>query len=439
MNDKEFKADIHYRTAAEWATLNTHLSKNDLFIETDTGKMKIGTGLKWADTDYLPGASSGPSVVSLTYASTVTTDASAGDIFDLTLTGNVTLADPTNPVDGKTLTWRILQDDTGGWTVTLGYGFAPPLGAVTPLAFRTGAYELTVFSATYSSARGMWDLVVVPLSGSSNTAAGANATVAGGWLNTASIYGSTVGGGESNTASGGYATVSGGIFSEASGAVATVSGGNNNTASGSVSTVGGGSSNAASGAYSTVSGGSSNTASGGGSTVSGGSQNVASGNASCAGGVAAVADRYGMYAYASGAFSTAGDAQRVGCVLRRVTTNATPTELFLFYDENSGVTERLWIPSGKALFATVTVAGIINGGSKAAHYVRKVAIKNVGGTTALIGTISTVGTDVEDDAAYNVAITADNTNDALIITVTGKAAETIRWVAHVEGVEIAYG
>jgi hypothetical protein len=68
-----------------------------------------------------------------------------------------------------------------------------------------------------------------------------------------------------------------------------------------------------------------------------------------------------------------------------------------------------------------------------------VAIKNVGGTTSLIGTVSTVGTDVEDDAAYDVAITADNTNDALQINVTGKTGEAIRWVASVDGVEIAYG
>ena len=70
---------------------------------------------------------------------------------------------------------------------------------------------------------------------------------------------------------------------------------------------------------------------------------------------------------------------------------------------------------------------------------RKVGIKHVTGTCSLVGTVSVVGTDVEDDAAYDVAITADNTNKALQINVTGKAAETIRWVALVDGVEIAHG
>ena len=151
-------------------------------------------------------------------------------------------------------------------------------------------------------------------------------------------------------------------------------------------------------------------------------------------GFQSIADRYGIFTRASGRFAANGDAQAIRATLRNTTTSGTATTLF-----TNGSSTRLTIPSGKALFATVTVSGIINGGSKAAHYVRKVAIKNVAGTTALIGTVSTVGTDVEDDAAYDVAVTADNTNDALQINVTGKAAETIRWVALVDGVEIAYG
>lgn len=150
--------------------------------------------------------------------------------------------------------------------------------------------------------------------------------------------------------------------------------------------------------------------------------------------MSAVADRYGMTAYAAGKFASNGDAQRVDYILRAVTTNETAATLML-----DGNTERLLIASGKALFATITIAGIINSGTKAVHYCRKVAIKNVSNTTSLIGTVSVVGTDVEDDAAYDVAITADNTNKALQINVTGKASETIRWVAHVEGVEIAHG
>jgi hypothetical protein len=184
-----------------------------------------------------------------------------------------------------------------------------------------------------------------------------------------------------------------------------------------------------------VGGGSGNTASACFSTVSGGCYNTASGDVSTVGGgLRASATRWGESARASGQFSAPGDAQITSLIARNKTTNATPVTLFL-----DGSAARLTIPSGKALFASVNIAGILSTGAKAAHYMRKVAIKNVGGTTALIGSVSTIGTDVEDDGDYDVAITADNTNDALQINVTGKAAETLRWVTHVDGIEIAYG
>ena len=240
--------------------------------------------------------------------------------------------------------------------------------------------------------------------------------------------GSIIAGGVNNTAANyinNYCTISGGFNNSAIGSGLsevvgiTISGGQNNSAI-HWAAVGGGGSNTASGYYSVIGGGSTNTASG---TIS-----------SVIGGRYAVANKHGMRAYASSRFTANGDSQHVAFNLSCQTTNATPANVFL---DNSSA--RLTIPSGKALFATVEVAGIINGGSKACHYIRKVAIKNVGGTTSLIGTVSTFGTDVEDDAAYDVTITADDTNDALDIKVTGKLSETIRWTVYVSGVEIAYG
>lgn len=98
-------------------------------------------------------------VVPLTYAATITTDASAGDIFDVTLTGNVTLANPTNPVDGKTLRWRIRQDATGSRTVTLGNKFVVPSSATSPLPASTTANAMDILAATYHAGRDKWDVV----------------------------------------------------------------------------------------------------------------------------------------------------------------------------------------------------------------------------------------------------------------------------------------
>ena len=100
-----------------------------------------------------------PKVVALTYASTLATDAEAGESFDVTLTDSATLANPTNPVDGKTLRWRIKQDGTGSRTVTLGNKFVIPSSATSPLPFSTAANKLDVLAATYHAGRDQWDII----------------------------------------------------------------------------------------------------------------------------------------------------------------------------------------------------------------------------------------------------------------------------------------
>jgi hypothetical protein len=162
----------------------------------------------------------------------------------------------------------------------------------------------------------------------------------------------------------------------------------------------------------------------------------ATGNTSRAFGEYALADRHGMWSHAAGAFNSGGfgEVQKAGFILRNKTTNATATTLFL-----DGSSSRLTIPSGKVLSAVCRICGIKSDGSAVANYVRSVVIKNVGGTTSLVGSVETIGTDIEDNASTAVTITANNTNDALQIDVTGITSETWRWVAVVEGLEIAYG
>lgn len=150
------------------------------------------------------------------------------------------------------------------------------------------------------------------------------------------------------------------------------------------------------------------------------------------GGRYARADRYAMGAHAAGRFDATGDAQAVSFVARNKTTDTTPTDLFL-----DGSSVRLTIPSGKVFHGFVAIVGSKSDGSAVATYLRKVAIKNVAGTTTLVGSVETIGTDTT--AGTSIAITADDTNDALKIEVTGIAAETWRWVATIKGAELAYG
>ena len=125
-------------------------------------------------------------------------------------------------------------------------------------------------------------------------------------------------------------------------------------------------------------------------------------------------------------------AQDVQFVLRGRTTSATPSELLI----NAGV--YLTIPSNIALFGQVEICAIEEtNATEAVHYIRKFAIQNLGGATSLIGSVTTVGTDHESQAGYDVAITADDTSDYLKISVTGDSSKTLRWIAVVRGCEMS--
>ena len=101
-----------------------------------------------------------PTVINLgDVSSTISTDADTGQIFDVRLTGNVTLSNPTNPTNGVTLRWRIKQDGSGGRTVTLDSAFKIPSSATSPLPFSTAPDTIDLLAATYNSASDKWDII----------------------------------------------------------------------------------------------------------------------------------------------------------------------------------------------------------------------------------------------------------------------------------------
>jgi hypothetical protein len=241
----------------------------------------------------------------------------------------------------------------------------------------------------------------------------------------------TIGGGGNNTA-GWYATVGGGYSNDASGSDATIGGGYNNTASLQHTTVAGGYQNVASADSATVGGGSLNNATGNYSTVGGGhTNNVSAHYATVPGGAYAAATQYGQMAFASGRFDTTGDAQTSTFVLRNTTADATPTELFL-----NGFTTRLTIATNRVLTFDILVVGVNVNNGNAAGYRLAGVIKNIGGTTSFIGTPNQVILG-EDAAGWDATVVADNTNDALVVQVTGVPTANIRWVATVRTVEVA--
>jgi hypothetical protein len=240
---------------------------------------------------------------------------------------------------------------------------------------------------------------------------------------------SVVGGGERNTASGSTSFVGGGLGNMASSPASAVTMGNGNTASSTGASVGGGQFNTASNSNSTIGGGLSNTASGIGATVAGGER--------------ALADQRGMFSHASGLFAAPGDAQFSRMILRRQTTDATP--LVLTADGTAGgADDFIALPAESAYCFDVYVIATQTGGvagtaSDSAwwHFRGGIRRDNANNTT-LIGSNTEETSADAGAAAWVVTVTADDTNEALQIEVTGEVDKTIRWVATVQYVRVAY-
>jgi hypothetical protein len=193
-------------------------------------------------------------------------------------------------------------------------------------------------------------------------------------------------------------------------------------ASGTESAIVSGQQNTASGTRATAIGAFQSTASGQYAWVQG-NANTASADYTSAIGNGALAADYGQEARSSGTLSAAGDAQVSRMVMRNGITGTGAADLFA-----NGTNQRCRVPSGRAFNATVQVvatcktvgngSGISVGETFVGTY--EVGIKNNGGETALVGTVQNLHTAQADTGMSTsaVAITADNTNDALTISFT---------------------
>ena len=147
---------------------------------------------------------------------------------------------------------------------------------------------------------------------------------------------------------------------------------------------------------------------------------------------------YGKWAYASASFVAAGEAQLGTMVLRRATTNSTPTAL-TSNNSAQGATNQVILPNNSAYaFTGVVVARQqAAGGTASAAWKIEGLIRREGsaGTTTLVA--STVAA-IDNTPGWTLALSADTTNGGLAITATGAAATNIRWVATVQTSEVTY-
>ena len=220
----------------------------------------------------------------------------------------------------------------------------------------------------------------------------------------------------------------------ASGVSSVIGGGtSNDTLNGTHAVVAGGEANAARGVHSVISGGYFGFAQSQYSSVVGGLGSQATGMSSTSlGGERTNARRYGQLSHASGMFAAQGDAQWFLHEMRCKTTTNAAVEMFL-----DGSSTRLVLTANYVLHCRVQIVGSKSDGSAVARYDRQVTIKRVTNTTSLVGSVIVLGTD--EAAGTSIAITADDTNEALAITATGVTSETWRWVAIVQGIELGIG
>lgn len=168
----------------------------------------------------------------------------------------------------------------------------------------------------------------------------------------------------------------------------------------------------------------------GGGGASGAANSVTANYGTVPGGRAATATHYGEMAYASGAFSTPGDAQASTYVLRNTSSDTTPALLYL-----DGSASKLTLAAGRSMTFDILITAMADNG-QAASYQWVGGVKHTSaGWFGMVGGPPLYLLTREDDPSWSVSIGPDAVNSALDIVCQGAAGLTIHWVAVVRTVE----
>ena len=232
----------------------------------------------------------------------------------------------------------------------------------------------------------------------------------------------------------------------------------NQVASGEGSVIGGGKRNRVTGDYCTIAGGQNNYVTDGFSTVGGGYLNEANGQCSSVlGGSYNDADAYYSTvignrgktrwrghivfgANASTAIGNKGGEQSGITHYKRQTTDATPTTMGTAGSSGDNI-RSVTLPNNSAYGFTMTVIGAVGSGGNTSMWKFEGLIKRGANAaaTAIVGNVVKNRIAYDSGAsAWDVAVTANTSQGSLVVTVTGQASTTIRWIANIETTEITY-
>jgi hypothetical protein len=140
------------------------------------------------------------------------------------------------------------------------------------------------------------------------------------------------------------------------------------------------------------------------------------------------------FIFGSKGWFSAGSAQGGIYILYADTTDAT-SEVLTTTNSTAASTNQIVAASDTCIMFSGTIVAMQNGAQDQGGWEIKGLLKNDGGTTTLVS--SNIQT-FADGNGWTVALSADNTNNALAITCTGEAAHNIRWVANISTSEVTY-
>jgi hypothetical protein len=133
---------------------------------------------------------------------------------------------------------------------------------------------------------------------------------------------------------------------------------------------------------------------------------------------------------------TQGTAEYSRVISGTQTSNGTLTEIYTTGNLNTNA--RITIPTGKIIGFNCDIVAY-NITAATSYYVRyRGLIRNLSGTTALVGSVTTETIYSNFAAGSSASVSADNTNDALAINVTGVTSQTVRWMATTELYELGF-
>jgi hypothetical protein len=337
---------------------------------------------------------------------------------------------PLSPVDGKVI--KIINNRYGSSNQVLNVYFSDVTSASSPFYVVSAGQTL--------------DLCYSKTATNYGTVSGAFQT---GWLclNQAPLNAAnyqSVSFGDTNYAGGIRSAAIGGSSNSSSGLNAVVLGGSSSTASGQASGVLGGSGCTASGTYAAVLGGTGNGASSTYSAVIGGTQCNASGQSSVTigGAYANTNSIVGKIVFgASSPISATNHVSQSGTlILGRQTTDATATILASDNTAASSTNQLVLVNNSAHHVRGSCIANVTGGGNTKAWAFDAVIKRGAAAVnTSIVGAVvKNVAAADAGASTWDITVSADTTNGALAVSVTGQASTTIRWVCKLESTEVAF-